>query len=76
MLVHEGPRSFQKHMTKYINGDDVVIIEDGKTHSEKGVFMPFSIYALFKQQIHDAVREDIKNSFTESFDHAGVVIER
>jgi len=30
MLIYEGVRSFQKTMTKYINGNDVVIIEDIK----------------------------------------------
>lgn len=76
MIVRDGVRSFQKHMTKYINGDDVVIIEDGKTHNEKGVFMPYAIYNLFQEQINEAIREDIKRSFTESFDSAGVVNER
>ena len=73
MLVYEGVRSFQKYMTKYINGDEVVIIEDAKTHHEKGVFMPYKIYTLFQEQIQEAIREDIKNSFTEEFDGAGVV---
>ena len=73
MLVYEGVRSFQQHMTKYINGDDVVIIEDAKTHKEKGVFLPFSIYEIFKEQINNSVREDIKRSFVESFDGPGVV---
>ena len=67
MLVYEGVRSFQKYMTKYINGDDVVIIEDAKTHKEKGVFMPYKLYMLFEDQIKDAIREDIKNSFVEDF---------
>ena len=75
MLVHEGVRSFQQHMTKYINGDDVVIIEDAKTHKEKGVFLPFSIYEIFKEQVDSSVREDIKRSFVEEFDGAGAVNE-
>jgi len=75
MLIHEGVRSFQQHMTKYINGNDVVIIEDAKTHREKGVFMPFGVYELFKDQINEAIREDIKNSFSESFDGSGMVNE-
>ena len=73
MLVHEGVRSFQKTMTKYINGDDIVIIEDAKTHHEKGVFMPYKLYALFQDQIKEAIREDIKNSFVEDFDGVAVV---
>jgi hypothetical protein len=73
MLVYEGVRSFQKYMTKYINGDDIVIIEDAKTHNEKGVFMPYKLYALFEEQIKEAIREDIKNSFVEEFDGVGVV---
>jgi len=73
MLVHEGVRSFQKYMTKYINGDDVVIIEDAKTHLEKGVFMPYKLYTLFQEQIKEAIRKDIKNSFTEEFDGSGVL---
>ncbi|MBU1668673.1 hypothetical protein KKC13_09650 [bacterium] len=75
MLIREGVRSFQKHMTKYINGDRVVIIEDSKTHNEKGVFMPYNLYFLFQAQIKEAIREDIKNSFTEDFDGVGVVHE-
>jgi len=75
MLIHEGVREFQKQVTQYINGDDVVIIEDAKTHQEKGVFMPFNIYNLFKEQMRLALREDIKKSFTESFDATGVVNE-
>jgi len=73
MLVHEGVRSFQKYMTKYINGDDVVVIEDAKTHVEKGVFMPYKLYLLFQNQVREAIREDIKNSFVEDFDGVAVV---
>ncbi len=75
MLVHEGVRSFQKYMTKYINGEDIVIIEDAKTHHEKGVFMPYKLYSLFQDQIREAIREDIKNSFVEDLDGAAVVSE-
>ena len=75
MLVYEGVRSFQKYMTKYINGNDIVIIEDAKTHTEKGVFMPYNLYALFQTQIKEAIREDIKNSFVEDFDGVAVVNE-
>ena len=75
MLVHEGVRSFQKTMTKYINGDDIVIIEDAKTHKEKGVFMPYKLYSLFQDQIREAIREDIKNSFVEDFDGVAVASE-
>ena len=73
MLVYEGVRYFQKYMTKYINGDDIVIIEDAKTHHKKGVFLPFKLYSLFQEQINDAIREDMKNSFVEEFDGAAVV---
>ncbi len=76
MLIYEGVRSFQKTMTKYMNGDDIVIIEDAKTHREKGVFMPYRLYALFQEQVNAAIREDIKNSFVEDFDGAAVVNER
>ena len=75
MLVHEGVRSFQKTMTKHLNGDDIIIIEDAKTHLEKGVFMPYKLYALFQDQIKEAIREDIKNSFVEDFDGVAVVSE-
>ena len=60
-------------MTKYINGDDIVIIEDAKTHKEKGVFMPYKLYGLFQEQINEAIRADIQNSFVEEFDGVGVV---
>lgn len=72
MLIHEGVRSFQKTMTKYINGDDIVIIEDAKTHLEKGVFMPYKLYVLFQDQIKETIRKDIKNSFVENFDGVAV----
>jgi len=75
MLVHEGVRSFQKTMTKYLNQDDIVIIEDAKTHREKGVFMPYKFYVLFQEQVREAVREDIKRSFVEDFDGVAVVNE-
>jgi len=75
MLVHEGVRSFQKTMTKYINGDDIVVIEDAKTHIEKGVFMPYKLYVLFQKQVRDAIREDMKNSFVEDFDGVAAVDE-
>ena len=75
MLVYEGVRSFQKYMTKYINGDDIVIIEDAKTHLEKGVFMPYKLYMLFEDQVKEAIREDMKNSFVEDFDGVAVVSE-
>lgn len=73
MLIHTGVRSFQKYMTKYLNGDDVVIIEDAKTHLEKGVFMPFRLYVLFQEQVNEAIREDIKNAFVEDFDGVAVI---
>lgn len=72
MLRYEGVRSFQKTMTKYINGDDIVIIEDAKTHLEKGVFMPYKLYVLFQDQIKETIRKDIKNSFVENFDGVAV----
>ena len=75
MLIYEGVRSFQTTMTKHMNGDDVVIIEDAKTHTEKGVFMPYRLYVLFQEQIKDAIREDIKNSFIEDFDGVGMLNE-
>ena len=75
MIVCEGVRSFQQHMTKYINGDDIVIIEDAKTHRQKGVFMPYPMFTLFKDQVNEAIKEDIKRSFTESFDGIGMVNE-
>ena len=46
MVVYEGVRSFQKYMTKYINGSDIVIIEDAKTHLEK-VFLCLIDYIHF-----------------------------
>ena len=73
MVIHEGVRSFQKTMTKYINGDDVIIIEDAKTHIEKGVFMPYKLYLLFQDQIREAIRKDIENSFVEDFDGVAAV---
>lgn len=73
MIEHIGVRSFQKYMTKYINGDSVVVIEDAKTHKEKGVYMPYSIYELFTTQIDEAVKKDMINSFTESFDGVSIV---
>jgi len=72
MVVYEGVRSFQKTMTKHINGDNVVIIEDAKTHLEKGVFIPYKLYALFQDQVKEAIREDIKNTFVEEFDGVAV----
>ncbi len=72
MVVYEGVRSFQKTMTKHMNGDNVVIIEDAKTHLEKGVFMPYKLYALFQDQVKEAIREDIKNTFVEEFDGVAV----
>jgi hypothetical protein len=75
MVVYEGVRSFQKYMTKYINGSDIVIIEDAKTHLEKGVFMPYKLYSLFEDQIKELIREDIKKSFVEDFDGVAAVSE-
>jgi len=75
MVIHEGVRSFQKTMTKYINGNDVVVIEDAKTHIEKGVFMPYRLYRLFQDQIREAIRKDMENSFVEDFDGVAAVSE-
>lgn len=72
MIERIGVRSFQKYMTRYINGDSVVVIEDAKTHKEKGVYMPYGIYELFTTQIDEAVKKDMINSFTESFDGVSV----
>lgn len=76
MIVHEGIREFQKQVTRYLNGNEVVIIEDGKTHQQKGVYIPFALYQLFQEQLHEAVRQDIAASFSESFDESVLVHER
>lgn len=75
MIVYEGVRTFQQQMTKYINGNDIVIIEDGKTNTPKGTFVPYTLYLLFQEQINEAIRVDIQNSFVEEFDCVGLVNE-
>ena len=75
MVVREGVRAFQKHMTTYINGEDIVVIEDAKTHINKGVYMPYKLYTLFQEQFEAAIREDVRASFTDDFDGSGLVNE-
>lgn len=76
MIVAEGIRDFQKNVTQYLNADDVVFLQDAKTHKEKGVYLPFRFYEQFREQIRQSIREEVKNSFNESFDGAGIVHER
>jgi hypothetical protein len=75
MIIHEGVRTFQKQLSQYINGSDIVIIEDAKSQSPKGTFLPYELYKIFEEQVQEAIRMDIRNSFTEEVDGVGVVNE-
>jgi hypothetical protein len=76
MIITESIREFQKYSTRYFNGNDIVIIEDGKSHKQKGVFIPFDIYTLFKEELEAAVRKEIEHSFDEDFDGVGAANDR
>jgi hypothetical protein len=75
MIRHESIRAFQKEASKYLNGEDIVIIEDAKTKKEKGVYMPYALFELFEKEMKAAIRRDVARSFTESFDGSGAPFE-
>jgi uncharacterized protein (DUF2344 family) len=69
----ESVREFQKNASKYLKSDEVILVEDAKSHTKKGVYIPYGIYQLFEKELQEAIRKEIARSFGESFDGVGVV---
>lgn len=43
-MVIESIREFQKDLTKYLNINEPIMINDKKTGKTRGVFLPIDIY--------------------------------
>ncbi|WP_457608143.1 hypothetical protein [Nitratifractor sp.] len=74
-MTVESIREFQKNAPRHLSGDEVILIEDGKSHVKKGVYIPYKLFHLFEKELNEAIRREIAESFTESFDGAGKVHE-
>ncbi|WP_457596603.1 hypothetical protein [Hydrogenimonas sp.] len=74
-MIVESVREFQKNAPRHLNGEEVILIEDGKSHVKKGVYMPYRIFRLFEEEFNEAIRKEMAESFSESFDGVGKVHE-
>jgi predicted GTPase len=74
-MITESIREFQKNAPRHLSGDEVVVIEDAKSHTKRGVYIPYSLYRLFEKELNESIRKEMAESFTESFDGVGRVHE-
>lgn len=65
-MVVEGIREFQKDLTKYLNVNEPVMINDKKTHKTRGVFLPVAIYNKMLQDYKDKILEDAIRTFSQN----------
>ncbi len=65
-MVVEGIREFQKDLTKYLNVNEPVMINDKKTHKTRGVFLPVEIYNEMLKEYKDRVLQDAIRTFKEN----------
>jgi len=65
-MVVEGIREFQKDLTKYLNVNEPVMINDKKTHKTRGVFLPVEIYNEMLKDYKDRVLQDAIRTFGEN----------
>ena len=65
-MVVEGIREFQKDLTKYLNVNEPVLINDKKTHKTRGVFLPVEIYAEMLKDYKGQILEDAIRTFSEN----------
>ena len=70
-MITESIREFQKNASRHLSGDEMVIIEDAKSRTKRGVYIPYSLYRLFEKELNESIRKEMAESFTESFDGAG-----
>lgn len=65
-MVVEGIREFQRELTKYLNVDEPVMINDKKTHKTRGVFLPVKIYTEMLKDYKKAIVDDAIRTFSEN----------
>jgi len=65
-MVVEGIREFQKDLTKYLNVNEPVMINDKKTHKTRGVFLPVKIYNEMLKDYKYNIVEDAIRTFGEN----------
>ena len=65
-MVVEGIREFQKDMTKYLNVNEPVMINDKKTKKTRGVFLPVEIYNEMLKDYKQAILDDAIRTFEEN----------
>lgn len=65
-MVVEGIREFQKDLTKYLNVNEPVMINDKKTHKTRGVYLPVEIYNEMLKDYKQAILDDAIRTFSEN----------
>ena len=66
-MVVEGIREFQKDLTKYLNSNEPVMINDKKTHKTRSVLLPVEIYnEMLKNYKQSIVEDAIKDIWGKS----------
>ena len=65
-MIVESIREFQKDLTKYLNVNEPVMINDKKTHKIRGVFLPVEIYNEMLKDYKQAILDDAIRTFAEN----------
>jgi len=65
-MVIEGIREFQKDLTKYLNINEPIMINDKKTGKTRGVFLPIDIYNEMAKDYKKSILDDAIRTFDEN----------
>ena len=65
-MVVNGIREFQRDLTKYLNVKEPVMINDKKTHTTRGVFLPVDIYLEMLKDYKNSIVDDAIRTFAEN----------
>jgi hypothetical protein len=65
-MIVESIREFQKDLTKYLNANEPVMINDKKTQKTRGVFLPVDIYNEMLKDYKQAILDDAIRTFDEN----------
>ncbi len=63
-MTVEGIKNFQNGLTQYLSSDEAVFINDAKTHTLRGVYLPASVFKLVESDFEKRLLEDAKRSFS------------
>ncbi|HIP02254.1 MAG TPA: hypothetical protein EYG75_01935 [Campylobacterales bacterium] len=65
-MVIESIREFQKDLTKYLNINEPIMINDKKTGKTRGVFLPIDIYNEMAKDYKKSILDDAIRTFDEN----------